>query len=606
MKSLSNALKRKNKETRPASIVSINDVAGSYNVSKPFTIGTLIKLLEPDVLTQHNSNDRTGVYMQLGLNQFSFSGNKRWGLIKEIPVDGAVYAQILYTEGLQVGNDPTNIQNVIFIATARNKIYAYAFDFPFNIFNLLWQRQLAPPDDSDMRPPFEGKPCSIMSPIDLDTNPVLLGIGIQATPVIDRSKNVMYVCFRTNDGSFLGSQAHQHLAMINISTGDLLNIVEITSPHLGITMQRNRASLLLVNDILYIALASHCEELDPEDAFSYNGWVFAYEAETLKQVGIYTTTEIANQNGGGIWQASNGLLGNNESIYIISGNGRFTPDGSNLSNSFVRIDPVIHRDANGSISKVDLKVKDWFTPYRQNWSNDIDLDLGSAGPILIPGTNLLVGGGKQGIIYVIDRNNMGQIDKPNQQIWETNNLSTVKAGDETQFPENFAADRVIQKFQAGINEYFVSMGKHLPMGDWAPWPHIHGSPIYHEFNNSRSMMYIWPEKDFLKAFERFGDRFNPAEHCIIVAPDGMPGGFLSLSVDPSMSGSGVIFACIPEVNAPFQKGILRAFDPMNLNELWNNARGRQYRFAKFCPPTIADGKVFLPTFSNKVLVYGPL
>src|SRR5919197_2818333 len=127
MKSLSNALKRKNKETRPASIVSIVDVAASFNVSKPFTIGTLIKLLEPDVLTQHNSNDRNGVYMQLGLNQSSFSGSNRWGLIQEIPVEGAVYAQILYREGLQIGDEPWNIRNVIFVATARNKIYAFAF-----------------------------------------------------------------------------------------------------------------------------------------------------------------------------------------------------------------------------------------------------------------------------------------------------------------------------------------------------------------------------------------------------------------------------------------------------------------------------------------------
>jgi outer membrane protein assembly factor BamB len=86
----------------------------------------------------------------------------------------------------------------------------------------------------------------------------------------------------------------------------------------------------------------------------------------------------------------------------------------------------------------------------------------------------------------------------------------------------------------------------------------------------------------------------------------MPGGMLSLSVDPSIYGGGVIFASITESYTPFETGVLRAFDPTNLNEIWNNTRDPQYRFAKFCPPTIADGKVFVPTFSNKVLVYGPI
>ena len=57
--------------------------------------------------------------------------------------------------------------------------------------------------------------------------------------------------------------------------------------------------------------------------------------------------------------------------------------------------------------------------------------------------------------------------------------------------------------------------------------------------------------------------------------------------------------------------MLRAFDPISLQELWNdqqsvtgNTADRQYLFAKFVPPTIGNGRVFLATASNKILVYG--
>jgi outer membrane protein assembly factor BamB len=144
----------------------------------------------------------------------------------------------------------------------------------------------------------------------------------------------------------------------------------------------------------------------------------------------------------------------------------------------------------------------------------------------------------------------------------------------------------------------------LPMGDWFPWPHIHGSPTYFDFNNGKSMMYVWAEKDYLKAFQRLGNKFEQVSHADIIAPDeGMPGGMLSLSIDKSINGGGVIFATVP-LDAFQTKGCLRAFDPMTLKELWNNITDPQYKFAKFCPPTVANGKVFLPTFSNRFKVYG--
>ena len=150
---------------------------------------------------------------------------------------------------------------------------------------------------------------------------------------------------------------------------------------------------------------------------------------------------------------------------------------------------------------------------------------------------------------------------------------------------------------------------------WPCWPHIHGSPVFAAFTGGRSMIYVWPEKDHLKAFPWLGNRVDVDHHILatdrdnklVLAPPGppfgMPGGMLAVAIDTSHNNSGVLFASVPRPEGDQMSGLLRAFDPMTLRELWNNA-GTDYHFAKFVPPTVATGRVFLPTGSNAVLVYG--
>ena len=152
-------------------------------------------------------------------------------------------------------------------------------------------------------------------------------------------------------------------------------------------------------------------------------------------------------------------------------------------------------------------------------------------------------------------------------------------------------------------------------GCWPCWPHIHGSPVFARFPDRRSLLYVWPEKDHLKAYAWLGDRVD-IEHPIlgvamhgglVIAPPGppfgMPGGILAVAVDPSGSGSGLLLASVPLPEGNQMNGTLRAFDPLTLHEIWNNAR-TAYMFAKFVPPTVAIGRVFLPTGSGFIIVYG--
>ncbi len=601
----------------------------------------------PDVLTQRKNNERTGAYTEPGLNQSAFSGSLTklyaiWGKLRELPVVGRVYAQPLYLHDFPMKDGRRH--NVVLVATSQNWLYAFDADN----FQQLWMTQLAQNDCSSFVP--ENKipvPNQVTRPNDCKDVLAPDGIGIQATPVIDRGRETMYVSYRWNKGSD-PRDARLRLVAINIRTGGYHSHLErdITPrdiPGFNAVWERNRASLLLLDGVIYVAFGSR-DEAPGRPIF--HGYILAFDADTLEPVGHFATTP-PHIDGGGIWQASVGLAGDKDcSIYFATGNSRPEQPGwsdvKSLANSFVRLQARRVTAPGRPGYRVDMKVVDWFTPYRKAWLDAVDLDLGSSGVVLIPGTRYLFGGGKQGMIYLLDRDNMGKLDEA--KAWDQKKVADSKPGRYQDWPEDFTADKVKQKFQAGINQYLPVPRNYVrwkpfpkkwdpqsppaawwspPMNDWLPWPHIHGSPVYAEFNGGLRMIYVWPEKDHLKGFRWLGDRFDAANRVLaqgldgrlVLAPPGpiqdggigMPGGFLSVAVDPTRLNGGIVFASLPRCDGIDCKdqwrGILRAFDPVTLRELWNNS-GEQYGFMNFVPPTIANGKVFLATASGKVLVYG--
>jgi hypothetical protein len=317
---------------------------------------------------------------------------------------------------------------------------------------------------------------------------------------------------------------------------------------------------------------------------------------------------------------------------------------------------------------------DWFTPYRKDWLDVQDLDLAAAGVVLIPNTQYLVAAGKEGILYLLNREHLGRFDGAPTVSDPPAFTSLDPLG-----PDDPGRDQVLQKFTIGENQYcaatnpnpvfclgpFPPFKRYPPDGlvhrgvdvhAWFAWPHIHGTPIFGSFPDGRAFLYVWPEKDFLKSFQwqttqfdttptiaklRTGDEaLAPPYLGNVPGTDGgllaagMPGGFLSLSIDPTQPAAGALFASVQRcrrldsdfglhecsvprcsqdpLNCSEQAlGILRAFDPITLRELWNNQTDRlgrpedkEYWFAKFVPPTIAHGRVFLATGSQRVLVYG--
>jgi len=211
----------------------------------------------------------------------------------------------------------------------------------------------------------------------------------------------------------------------------------------------------------------------------------------------------------------------------------------------------------------------------------------------LPDADLIVGGGKEGKIYVLDPNNLGHFC-----------ATCGDPGGDT---------RIEQWFQAtGTNKGLENPPAPAPLSGGLH--HLHGSPVYWRTNTTGARIYLWGEADWLRAFRLEGSRFDPKPDDIsnVTTPGGsMPGAMLTLTADADNAGTGIIWASHPinlNANQAVVPGMLRAIDADDLSrELWNStlqANDSTGLLAKFTPPTVANGKVYMATFSNKVCVFG--
>jgi hypothetical protein len=240
----------------------------------------------------------------------------------------------------------------------------------------------------------------------------------------------------------------------------------------------------------------------------------------------------------------------------------------------------------------DLTLADWFSPWNTQALNAADTDLGSGGILLLPDTCLLVGGGKEGKLYVLDRQGLGHFCQ--------------HCGDPT------GDTQIVQWFQA--------TGR--PRNGVAPPPppmqfhHIHGSPVYWRSVGGGARIHVWGEADWLRAFRFAGPGFapDPVDISAVTTPaNSMPGAMLSISADGDQDGTGIIWATHPilqDANHDVVDGVMRAIDAQHLDRvLWESTTrpaDALGRVAKFTPPTVANGKVYVATFSNRICAYGLL
>jgi len=506
-----------------------------------------------DVVTYKNDLARTGqnltetVLTPANVNATSF------GKLRSLSTDGKVDAQPLYLSALTLQGAA---HNVVFVATENDSVYAFDADSGA----LLWQVSLLGVGETPSGP----HACGQVVPV----------IGITSTPVIDRtagSHGTIYVVAMSNSGA-----DHQRLHALDLTSGaELLGGPrDISATYLapgGGTrtfdpgQYEERAALLLSRGVIYTSWTSHC------DFSPYTGWVIAYAQTSLAQTAVLNvapngTGTGAAMAGPAIWMSGGGpgadAAGN---IYLLTANGAFEttldasgfPNQGDYGNSFLKL----------STAGGGLSVADYFTMSNEVSESQADLDLGSGGEMLLPdltdSTNtvrhLVVGAGKDGNIYLVNRDSMGRFSPGGNNIWQ-------------------------QLTQA--------LGNGSSGGVWS-------TPAY--FNG---VVYYGPVGAALQAFAVVNARLSSSPVSQTSGTFGYPG--TAPAVSANGTSNGIVWA--HENTSP---AVLHAYDAGNLaHELYNSsqAAGGRDQFGagnKFITPTIADGKVLVGTQTG-VAVFGLL
>ena len=502
-----------------------------------------------DVVTYKNDLARTGQNLTETVLTPANVSAAGFGLLRFLATDGKVDAQPLYLSGLTVQGAT---HNVVFVATENDSVYAFDADSG----STLWRASLLGSGETPSGP----HGCGQVVPV----------IGITSTPVIDRAAGAhgaLYAVAMSNAGG-----DHQRLHALDVATGAELfgGPREITAvypaPGGGTRtfdpgQYEERAALLLSQGTIYTSWTSHC------DSAPYTGWIIAYSQTSLAQTAVLNVAPNASGSGfasagPAIWMSGGGPAADTSgNVYLLTGNGAFEtaldgngfPSGGDYGNSFLKL----------ATSGGALAVADYFTMYDEVGESAADLDLGSGGAMLLPdltdssGTarHLMVGAGKDGNLYVVNRDSMGRFSPGGNNVWQE--LTGVLGG-----------------------------------GIWS-------TPAW--FNGT---LYYGPSGGSLLAFTAAAARFPASASSRSSASFPYPG--TAPAVSANGGANGIVWA---HENA--SPAVLHAFDAGNLaHELYNSsqaANGRDHFGAgnKFITPMIADGKVFVGAQTG-VAVFGLL
>jgi hypothetical protein len=407
----------------------------------------------------------------------------------------------------------------------------------------LWQRILAPSIQ------LPAKDIGKKNYLDIEWE-----VGIVSTPVIDTDRSAIYLVTTSRKGN---SIIHQSWKLDLVTGNDISRPITIAgkleNAHFDSSKQLQRSALLLSQNKIYAAFASY------GDHKPYYGWVFSFDADTLNQNTLFCSSPNPRKkkDGGqaGIWMSGQGPAADDDgNLYLMTGNGNFDTDPNKRKRNMNFGDCVLKLSPH-------LKFLDFFSPHNNDYLNSIDLDLGSGGVLAIPGTHMIVGGGKEAWLYLMDMNQLGGFN-----------------------PNATNAENVLDRVRAGAG-------------------HIHGSPVFWNGPNG-PRIYVWPEDDECRAFEISGTSFvDPSVQTHVGIIRGMPGGILTISAN--VSTDGIVWANHPwneNLNQKIGEGVLRAFDAWSLKQTWmsreNLVRDDFGNFAKFCPPTVAQGKVYMATMGG--------
>jgi Immunoglobulin I-set domain len=528
--------------------VKVSNAASSATSQTVTLTVNAVQTSTVNVLTYHNDLARTGQNLNESTLTTANVKSANFGIVGNMSVDGGVDAEPLYVSNLTLGG---GVHNVVYVVTENDSVYAFDAD----TFAQLWHVSVLGANETAS----DNRGCGQVSPI----------IGITSTPVIDLSAGAhgeIFVVAMSLDNS---GNYHQRLHALDVTSGAETSgspmTVQATFPTTNGTttfdpkQYKDRAALLLLNGVIYTSWASHCDD------GPYTGWVIGYNEKTLAQSGVLDVTP--NGSDGAIWMSGDGPAADSSgNIYLLDGNGTFDdtlnsngfPEHGDYGNGFIKI----------STASNSLSVADYFTMFNTDSESDADEDLGSGGEILLPDLqdgqgntwHLAVGAGKDGHIYVANRDLMGKFN--------TNNDSAI---------------------------YQEIDSNGLGGGVWSV-------PAY--FNNK---VYYGAVSDHLRAFSIASAKLSTPASSMSATSFGYPGTTPSISANGDANG--IVWA-VENNGGGNAGGVLHAYDATNLGtELYNSNQAANNRdhFVdnKFITPMIANGKVYVGT-PNGVAVFGLL
>jgi hypothetical protein len=512
-----------------------------------------------------------------------------------------------------------------------DKLYVFTMSNTAFIFDVdsgaeLHRRQLAPPFD----------PADIANPRErgMDLHNIYRSWGITATPVIDVETGTLYVTtFGKPDATSPNIERNNMLWILDAGTladkqpplliaGDADNGGGGISNGVTVPYQKMRSGLGLLKDAagnkaVIISFSINGEH--PEGPG--HGFVAAYDVRGLNREAGFTPTpalwNVTPDGGaGGIWMSGSGPAIEGSNIFLATGNGMDPgKKAGNFGESFVKL-RYTPGTAGVNNGKPKLEVADFWGAFSDFTRADTDQDLGAAGVFIVPEHGNLIGGGKDGVLYNLNKDDLGH-DKWDPQF----NLPFV-ATYLPDLPRNDAG--LPTTTAANANWPIVKLDRNTP----AQTPtgkshHIHGTPVYLG-RATTGIIYLWGENERLKAYnftfatkQITGFRAEGTQIASgnMAAPGGMPGGRLVVSSNGTTPNTGVIWGVYPTLgnaNADIVHGALVAYDATavvngKLKQLFHSDAAPANdlgAFAKYATPVVANGKVYVATFSNKVVQYG--
>src|SRR6266851_3453315 len=508
------------------------------------------------VFTYRNDGTRTGINTKEYLLSPSNVNTSSFGKLFSCTLDGNVYAQPLWVANVAIGG---GTHNVVIVATQHDSVYAFDADNGSGTTcTQYWKVSLLTAAYG------AGAGATPAPPADRgETGDIPIEIGITSTPVIDPATNHLFVVSKTKESG----QYFQRLHRLNLADGtETAGSPQVVSasvtgsgngssnnslPYIALH-QNQRPGLALVNGIVYMASGSH------GDISPWHGWIIGYNASTLTLATAFSSTP--NTNGGGIWMSGSApVFDSSNNLYVISSNGTY--DGSTeFGDSFLKLSTLS-----------GLALSDWFTPNNQLTLSLNNIDLGQGGAITLldsvsgPLPHLIIGGGKGGVLYLLNRDNMGHFHSgDNNQAVQTWSLGNMISSSGTFWQNTFyigAANSPLQAYAFNTTTGLFNTSPTSRSNASIAFPGL--TPVISAFGTSNAI--VW-------------------------------------TVDSSASGTN---------GAATGPAVLYAFDPTNLaNKLYDSTQAVSNRdqagnAVKFAVPTVANGKVYVAGVGT-LTVYGLL